>query len=95
MSVITSACNTEYLEEIIWISSLFAQKLQFKQAEEYQAYFGMVHNVASLAAAQKRDDFLLPGAKSFPMVYNMDGFAAINFRRYYTSMTYILPNLTV
>ena len=33
---------------------------------------------------KKRDDFWLPGAESFPMVYIMNDFAAIIFRRYYT-----------
>ena len=33
---------------------------------------------------KKCDDFWLPGAESFPMVYIMNDFAAIIFRRYYT-----------
>ena len=39
-SFITSTCNTKCLEERFSILSSFAQKLQLKQAEEYQVYFG-------------------------------------------------------
>ena len=37
-----------------------------------------------LTRRKKCDDCWLPGAESFPMVYNMNDFAAIIFRRYYT-----------
>ena len=36
---------------------------------------------------KKCDDFWLPGAKSFPMIYIMNDFAAIIFRHYYTLKT--------
>ena len=39
VSLLTSTCNTKRLEEIIWISSSLALKLQLKQAEEGQVYF--------------------------------------------------------
>ena len=62
MSLITSTCNTKYLEERILI---------------------LVFTCSEVTAHKKSDDFWLPGGESF-LVYNMNGFAAIIFTRYYT-----------
>ena len=47
-------------------------------------FYIMTHSVASFDATKKCDDFWLPGVESFPMIYNMNDFAVIIFRRYYT-----------
>ena len=46
----------------------------------------LFQSIASRYMTQRKkcDDFWLPGAKSFPIVYIMNDFASIIFRRYYT-----------
>ena len=46
--------------------------------------FILIQSVASYDTTKKCDDFWLLSAESFPMVYIMNDFAAIIFRRYYT-----------
>ena len=53
------------------ILSSLAQKLQLKQAEECQVYFGSQRHV------------IRSGAK-YTMIFGMNDFAAIIVRRYYT-----------
>ena len=44
----------------------------------------MTHSVASFDATKKCDDFWLSSVESFPMIYNMNDFVVIIFRRHYT-----------
>ena len=52
VTLITSMCNTKYLEERILILSSLAQKLQFKPAEEVKFNI-LVNSVVSSDATQR------------------------------------------
>ena len=73
--------DTKYPEERILLLSSFVRKLQLIQSVN----FIVIQSVASFNDHLiKYDDFWLPGAESFARVYNINDFAAIIFRRYYT-----------
>ena len=63
--------DTKYPQEGILKLSSFVQKLQLKQGEECQLYFDSI--------VKWRDAKNMPYAESFPIVYNMNDFAAIIF----------------
>ena len=48
-----------------------------------------------LTRRKKCDDFWLPSAESFPMVYNMNDFAVIIFRRYHTTAEILYRSITL
>ena len=71
-----------------WVTSS-TQKKEFCSevtAQTTRRVFNLLWPIAlrHLTRRKKCDDFWLPSAESFPMVYNMDDFAAIIFRRYCT-----------
>ena len=61
--------------------SLITSKCVTKYLEERIL---ILSSLAQKLQLKKFDDFWPPGAKSFPMVYNMNDFVEIIFGRYYT-----------
>ena len=82
VSQIKRTSNTKYPEERILL--IFICSKVTAQTTQRVLILLWPITLRHLTRRKKCDDFWLPGAESFPMVYNMNDFAAIIFRRYYT-----------